>query len=151
MKQKKGRPRSENPMVHTAIVLPQDLLEKLKADAAAMGHGLSTEIRQQLVGRRDPETNNLLNAMDELAGHVARKVGMKWHQNAYAFAAYKAGVDELFARYHPEGDAKAPPNRQGPGPGNADPPNIVGRVLSGLTGTFNPSRADHDKKPSKKE
>ena len=49
---KKGRPRSENPMVHTAVVLPRDLLEQLRKDAEASGRGLSTEIRQRLQADR---------------------------------------------------------------------------------------------------
>ena len=61
---KKGRPRSENPMVHTAVVLPRDLLERLRRDAKASDRGLSTEIRQRLQLTydqeglpSDPETN----------------------------------------------------------------------------------------------
>lgn len=45
---KRGRPRSENPMVHTAVVLPRALLEQLRKDAEISGRGLSTEIRHKL-------------------------------------------------------------------------------------------------------
>ena len=71
MKQrKKGRPRSENPMVHTAVVLPRDLLERLRTDAERSERGLSTEIRQRLQLTydleglpRDPETSDLIECI----------------------------------------------------------------------------------------
>jgi hypothetical protein len=41
---KKGRPRSENPMVHTAVVLPRELLDRLRQDAeVARGEAVETE------------------------------------------------------------------------------------------------------------
>ena len=52
MKKKKiGRPRSENPMVHTAVVLPAELIARLKADAEAKGQRL--ERRDQVSPRGD--------------------------------------------------------------------------------------------------
>jgi hypothetical protein len=35
-------------MVHTAVVLPSELIDQLKKDADASGQGLSAEIRQRL-------------------------------------------------------------------------------------------------------
>jgi hypothetical protein len=158
-KQQKGRPRSENPMIHTAVVLPQDLLNRLKEDAAASGHGLSTEIRQRLqvgyparglVEPADPETNELLNKMDELSANLARSYGKKWHQHPYVLKAFKAGVDKLVAQYHPEGDEKVPPNIKGP-PLDHDPPDIVGRIFAGLTGPKLSLPAHDQKMPSGKK
>lgn len=133
--QKKGRPRSENPMVHTAVVLPRALLENLRRDAAASGQGLSAEIRERLemyylpIGGLpfDPETNRLLNAIKALSEVLARDMGTRWHQHPYALAAFKAGVEAFLARYHPEGDEKVRPDTRGTGEPN-DPPEIVGRT-----------------------
>jgi len=130
-KVKKGRPRSENPMVHTAIVLPADLISKLKADAEAEGRGLSAEIRLQLgatylmqLSRRDPETGNLLHAIKHLSDFLARDLGKRWHQHPYVMAAFKAGVADLLARYQPGGDERVPPDAEVIG----DPPDVVGRT-----------------------
>ena len=39
-------------MVHTAVVLPPELVARLKTDAEASDQGLSAEIRQRLLGDR---------------------------------------------------------------------------------------------------
>jgi hypothetical protein len=133
---KKGRPRSENPMVHTAVVLPQDLLEKLRKDAEASGHGLSAEIRAQLQlnylmmetkTKDGPETSNLLAAIKHLANFLAHDLGKKWHEHAYALAAFKAGVASFLTRYHPEGDERVRPDTRVAGEPD-DPPDVVGRT-----------------------
>jgi hypothetical protein len=118
-------------MVHTAVVLPADLISKLKADAEAEGRGLSTEIRLRLaasylmqLSRGDTETGNLLHAIEHLSDFLARDLGKKWHQHPYAMAAFKAGVTDLLARYQPEGDERVPPDAQVIG----DPPDVVGRT-----------------------
>ena len=85
---KKGRPRSENPMVHTAVVLPRDLLEGLRRDAEARDHGLSTEIRERLYENfegwtqrnlEDQKTKALLENIKLLADNLASDLGKKWH------------------------------------------------------------------------
>jgi hypothetical protein len=130
-KVKKGRPRSENPMVHTAVVLPADLISKLKADAEVEGRGLSAEIRLRLgatylmqLSRGDPETGNLLHTIKQLSDFLARDLGKRWHQHPYVMAAFKAGVADLLARYQPEGDERVPPDAEVIG----DPPDVVGRT-----------------------
>lgn len=67
--QKKGRPRSENPMAHTAVLLPQDLFGRLRKDAERSGRGLSAEIRQRLqfTDGLDPETLDLIEDIKSLA------------------------------------------------------------------------------------
>jgi hypothetical protein len=135
-KSKKGRPRSENPMVHTAVVLPRDMLEWLRRDAEASGQGLSAEIRAQLQvnylmmktkTKDDPETSSLLAAIRHLANFLARDLGKKWHEHAYALAAFKAGVASFLARYHPEGDERVRPDTRVAGEPD-DPPDVVGRT-----------------------
>ena len=107
---KRGRPRSENPLVHTAVALPRDMLERLKREAKAADRGLSTEIRLRLERpERDVETLRLLDAIARLADYVADDLGKKWYEHAYALAAFRAGVMALLAYYLPEGDEKVPP------------------------------------------
>jgi hypothetical protein len=130
-KAKKGRPRSKNPMVHTAVVLPSDLIARLRKDAEAKGLGLSAEIRLRLAAEdlmharpRDLETKMLLHAIRHLSDFLARDLGKRWHEHPYAMAAFKAGVADLLARYQLEGDESVGPNAQVVG----DPPEVVGRT-----------------------
>jgi hypothetical protein len=136
-KAKKGRPRSEKPMVHTAVVLPPDLIDQLKADAKTNGQGMSAEIRDRLRvtylmqgSRGDRMTNTLLNAIKHLSDINARDLGKRWHQHPYAMAAFKAGVADLLARYQPQGDESLRPDTQVVG----DPPDVVGRTHARLIG-----------------
>jgi hypothetical protein len=129
-KKKTGRPRSENPMVHTAVVLPPELVAQLKTDAAASERGLSAEIRQRLhlsYLSQGHETNRFLAAVRKLAEMVARDLGAQWYENSYALLAFKAGVVELLSRYLLEGDEKVRPDGDGD-----DPPEAVGRTYARL-------------------
>lgn len=125
-------------MVHTAIVLPRDLLERLRRDAEAAGQGLSAEIRMQLQlnylmkTTNDPETNNLLAAIKHLAEMLARDLGKQWHQHRYVMAALKAGVAAFLARYKPEGDEGVRPGSVAGEPN--DPADAVGRTHARLIG-----------------
>jgi len=120
MKQRKkgrGRPRSDNPMIHTAVVLPQELLERLKKDAELSDRGLSTEIRQRLQLTydlqslpRDPETTDLVDDIKALADNLARDLGVTWHQHPYALKAFKAGVAAFLHQYRPKGDENRRPD-----------------------------------------
>jgi hypothetical protein len=120
-------------MVHTAVVLPRDMLEWLRRDAKACGTGLSTQIRTQLQlnylmkKRNDPETRDLLQAIEHLAEFLARDLGKQWHQHPYALAAFKAGVASFLARYHPEGDERVRPDTRVAGEPD-DPPDVIGRT-----------------------
>jgi len=140
-KRKIGRPRSENPGMHTAVVLTPHLAERLKADARSRGHGLSTEIRLRLeqtyYDQRgdplDPKTDDLTDSINWLATNLARSFGTKWHQHPYVLAAFRAGVELFLAQQQPEGDKDAPPNTPGLFPETLvqyrkDPPDVVGRT-----------------------
>jgi hypothetical protein len=144
MKQrKKGRPPSENPMVHTAVVLPRDLLERMRRDAEAADRGLSTEIRQRLQLTfdleglpRDPETTELVDSIKSLADNLAGDLGKKWYQHPYALAAFKAGVAEFLAQYRPAGKESVRPDTRVVGE-PTDPPDVVGRIHARLIGVAN--------------
>jgi hypothetical protein len=110
----------------------RDLLERLKADAATRGHGLSTEIRQRLQvaetrRMRSGETEDLIEMTAGLAVRLHEDLGAKWHEHAYALAAFKAGLLALLAQYKPEGDASVRPKVADFGEPN-DPPEVVGRM-----------------------
>jgi hypothetical protein len=118
-------------MVHTAVVLPPDLIAQLKASAKQSGQGLSAEIRLRLrmtylmeLSRGDSETGSLLHAIKHLSDFLARDLGKRWHQHPYAMAAFKAGVADLLSRHQPEGDQRVRPDTQVVG----DPPDVVGRT-----------------------
>ncbi len=123
-------------MVHTAVVLPSDLLDRLKQDAEASGKGLSTLIRQRLqlsyVGSPDDaETHSLLQAINQLADALERDLGCRWDGDQYALLAFKAGINSFLDRYVLSGNPNRRPDaiardREGDLPD--DPPEVVGRV-----------------------
>jgi hypothetical protein len=127
---KKGRPRSENPMVHTAVVLPRALLEQLRTDAERSERGLSTEIRQRLQLTydleglpRDSATAELVEFLKNLADNLAGDLGKRWHESRYALAAFTGGLLTFMAQYAPEGDAGVRDIA-----GHTDSPEAVGRT-----------------------
>jgi hypothetical protein len=117
-------------MVHTAIVLPPELIARLKVDAEANGQGLSAEIRQriQLTYLQEgpaKETNRLLKAIRKLADVVVRDQGTQWFDHSYSLAAFKAGVVAFLSRYYLDGDEKIHPDGK-----SDDPPEVVGRTYA---------------------
>jgi hypothetical protein len=116
-------------MMHTAVVLPPDLIERLKKDAKASGRGLSGEIRERLqrtYQAEDPETNRFLRAVTTLGNYLERDLGIKWHLDAYALAAFKAGIATLLTRYLTDGNERVRPGWEEGDPD--DPPDVVGRT-----------------------
>jgi hypothetical protein len=125
-------------MVHTAVVLPRDLLERLRMDADRGEQGLSTEIRQRLLiyererlQERDRQTTDLLQHIRLLADNLAGDLGEKWYRHPYALEAFKAGVAAFLAQYQLEGDASVPPDTRVVGEAG-DPPDVVGRTHARL-------------------
>jgi hypothetical protein len=124
-------------MVHTAVVLPPDLLEQLKKDSETAGQGISTEIRERLratyliQNSRDPRTDSLLTAIKALAVNIERHFRKKWHEDPEALVAFKTGVQDLLARVVVA--ASDPDKRPDAAPaGPKDPPDVVGRTLARL-------------------
>jgi len=136
-KKKIGRPRAENPMVHTAVVLPPDLIDRLKTDADAKGQGLSAEIRDRLLATYqgspiDRETKDLLVAVRKLADAIADHLGAKWYEHSYSLAAFKAGVAHFLSLYLLSGDERVRPDSENTGAPDDDPPDVVGRSFARL-------------------
>ena len=115
-------------MRHTAVVLPLDLFERLQRDAESSGRGLSGEIRERLQRRADSETERFLAAVRKLSELVERDLGTGWHGDAYALAAFRAGIAALLTRYVLQGDERVRPGWAAGDPD--DPPDTVGRTLA---------------------
>jgi hypothetical protein len=134
-KRKIGRPPSENPMVHTALVLPTDLLVRLKRDAAASDQAVSAVIRQRLQTSferegPDPETSGLVECIKDLADSLARDLGVPWHRTDFGRKAMKDGVEIFLGEYDAEG-GKLPDTPFTGYPDDA-PPKVVGQTHARL-------------------
>lgn len=108
-----GRPRAENPMVRTAVVLPPQMLERLRSEAEASDQGVSAEIRRRLQMTYDQEglpsdaqTTDLIKSIKKLADNLARDLGVQWYKHEFALKAFKAGIAVFLGQYDAEGDAR---------------------------------------------
>jgi hypothetical protein len=111
--QKKGRPPSENPMVHTAVVLPRDMLERLKRDVGGSGRGLSTEIRRRLQASfgaeqqpSKPETDLLINLIKKIDQNLS--LDASWSESALASEVFKWGVIDVISELTTQGSEPRP-------------------------------------------
>ena len=91
--EKKGDRAWRAPLVDTAVMLPRDLIEALKSNARTADQNVSAEIRRRVQlsydqeGRsRDPETANLVEAIERLADNIASTLATNWHQHRYPLA-----------------------------------------------------------------
>jgi hypothetical protein len=85
--------------------------------------------RRTLAEKSGPETHDLIEMTEHLAVNLADDLGAKWHEHAYALAAFKAGLLAILAQYKPEGDASVRPGVGAFGFGELnDPPDVVGRM-----------------------
>lgn len=125
---KKGRPPSAETMAHTGVVLPNDLLQRLKGNGASSGRGLSGEIRHRLQiayeqEARDPETRYLVECTEHFADSLERDLNVPWHQTEFGRSAMKAGLLVLLREYD-TGSDKAPAAPWSGYPDDA-PPEVV--------------------------
>jgi hypothetical protein len=85
--------------------------------------------RRKIEQKSGSETRDLIEMTEALANNLADDLGAKWHEHAYALAAFKAGLLALLAQYKPEGDANTRPAAGTFGFGELnDPPDVVGRM-----------------------
>ena len=143
LSQKVGRPASGEAMAHTGVVLPQDLLQRLKADGVSSGRGLSGEIRRRLQASYDqeagdPATRHLIECTEQLANSITRDLLSPWHRTSFGRAAIKAGLSLLIAEYDIEGEKPA----DLPWTGYPDdaPPEVVGQTHARLALRAHPRR-----------
>jgi hypothetical protein len=146
---KTGRPRAKNPMVHTAVVLPAELVGRLKADAEANERGMSAEIRNRLLATyhlqdfpMDRRTADILEAIRKLSEMIARGLNVGWYEHSYALTAFKAGVADLLSRRLPNGDETVRPDSASTGEA-VDAPEVVGRTYARLI-----EIGEHARRPS---
>jgi hypothetical protein len=132
---KLGRPALGVAMVHTGVVLPKDLLERLKADGMTSGRGSSGEIRHRLQvsydqEASDSETRHLIECTRELASSITRDLGIPWHRTSFGRAAFKAGLLLIAAGY----DVAVENASDMPWTGYPDdaPPEVVGQTHARL-------------------
>ncbi len=107
-----GRPPSADPMMHTGVVLPQHLLERLRADGERSGGGLSGEIRRRLQTSYDleglnPPTRRLIEDTRKLAESLALDIGAQWHESDFVRKALKAGFAVFLQEYDPKAERVA--------------------------------------------
>lgn len=135
IEEKKKRRRSAPAMVHTAVVLPPDMIERLKQSE----RGLSEEIRRRLerslaedaaLAAIDPETQDLIEAVAWMADQLQRDTSVPWHYHQRAHEALSTAFQTYFA-------SLKPPLSEGP-PGVtdlflaylADDPQTLGRAIA---------------------
>jgi hypothetical protein len=137
-------------MLHTAVVLPREVVQRLKEAGKASGTGLSEQVRlrlqlaelvtqgeeqQELLRRlqaladfprppEDPKTKELLRAIRRISQTLARDLAKQWHENPYVHAAFKAAILDCLKRYGP--DEEADPDE--PMSTERGPPEAVGRT-----------------------
>jgi hypothetical protein len=97
-------------MVHTAVVLPRDLLERMRADADQAQRGLSAEIRQRL--QRSYELEGLppgfVGFTAQLAIRLDRDLTEKWRQSRYGLQIFGAGLMQIIRELTVQGDEGVP-------------------------------------------
>jgi hypothetical protein len=131
--EKKSRRRKGERGVHTAVVLPREMLELLRESGRARGMGVSEEIRDRLAkslfdDALDQTTRYFTGEIFELAKKVRRYFGGEWYADANAHAALVAAVEDQLASHKPAAtSAAATPGTTTP---LADPPAVVGRVIA---------------------
>jgi hypothetical protein len=103
--------------VHTAVVLPAEVLEELRQSE----RGVSEEIRAHVSWRLnlnpvDNATLELLRDVARMAADVERETGAAWHTHAGSHATFRQALLSRLARLKPEG-----PMAFGERPHRADP------------------------------
>ena len=127
---KKKKRTSDKAMVHTAVVLPPEMLAALREQGALRGRTMSQEIRERLAGSlfeetRDAKTKQLEAEIVQLASEVLHDFKTHWHAEPRAHKAFLAAVADQIGSYEP------PPTPTSGSPDvNVDPPDVIGRALA---------------------
>jgi hypothetical protein len=128
---KKKKRTSDKAMVHTAVVLPPEMLAALREQGALHGRAMSQEIRERLAGSlfeemRDAKTRQLAAEIVQLASEVLHDFKTHWHAEPRAHKAFLAAVADQIGSYEP------PPTTSGSPDINdlSDPPDVIGRALA---------------------
>jgi hypothetical protein len=126
----KKKRTSDKAMVHTAVVLPAEMLAELREWGARHGRTMSQEIRERLAGSlfeetRDAKTKQLEAEIVQLAFEVLHDFKAHWHAEPRAHKAFLAAVADQIGSYEP------PPTPTSGSPEDlSDPPDVIGRALA---------------------
>jgi hypothetical protein len=128
--EKKSRRRKGERGVHTAVVLPREMLDLLRESGRSRGMGVSEEIRERLAGSLfddacDPITRTFAGEVYELARRVRRQFGAEWYAFVNAHEAMVHALADQLASYKPTATSA-----DAPGTTPDDPPAVVGRVIA---------------------
>jgi hypothetical protein len=128
--EKKKRTSGEA-MVHTAVVLPPEMLAELRKQGALHGRTMSQEIRERLAGSlfeetRDDKTKQLEGEIVQLAAEVLHDFKTHWHAEPRAHKAFLAAVADQIGSYEPP----PTPASGSPDVNDLDPPDVIGRALA---------------------
>jgi len=100
-------------MVHTAVVLPRDLIARLKSDAEISGRGLSTEIRRRLQASfgaaqqpSTPSTDLLINLIKNIDQNLSHDAS--WSESDFASEVFKWGVIDVISELTTHGSEPRP-------------------------------------------
>jgi len=102
---KKGKPAGKRG-VHTAVVLPPDVLEQLRKSE----RGVSEEIRER-INRTfsddaiDPVTRELRDGLVNIAARLRGDFGEEWHASPRVFREFAAAVAQRLSAYEPPATA----------------------------------------------
>jgi hypothetical protein len=90
----KKRQRAKPAMVHTAVVLPPDMIEQLKQAERGLSEEIRGRLRQSLdtESKYDRQTRELAENIMELAALIPRHAKAEWHQHPEAHAALKKAI-----------------------------------------------------------
>jgi len=129
---KKKKRTSDKAMVHTAVVLPPEMLAALREWGARHGRTMSQEIRERLAGSlfeetRDAKTKQLEAEIVQLASEVLHDFKTHWHAEPRAHKAFLAAVADQIGSHEP------PPTPTSGSPDIndlSDPPDVIGRALA---------------------
>ena len=132
------RQKAKEDMIQSAIRLPRSLHLRLKK--AGGDRGMGDEIRRRLEASfdaeapSDPKTRELLGEIERLA--LTTPLDVPWYADGDAFKVFKGAIDATLSKYQPSREAAGPTGRLQSMFGKDATPEAVGRILSGVTGTF---------------
>jgi hypothetical protein len=107
--QKKRRQRSKPAMVHTAVVLPPEMIEQLKESERGLSEEIRHRLRQSLdADKYDQRTRKLADDVMELSRLIAEQAKLEWHQHPEVHAALSGAVQLYLEHLAPKPEGVPP-------------------------------------------
>ena len=99
----KKKSQTDEATVQTTIRLPREMYEGLTKGGAQFGAEVRRHLEESMsLGRIDPKTRALMKLVAKIAQAI--EADGRWHEDAYIFEIFKAGVLTLLSHYQPVGD-----------------------------------------------